>query len=371
VGPPNDTMTDPVAPTLRVFWSASHLGHDPAVEVEAGFRNPMQETPARIEAILTALRRDLRCTIVEPRAFGRAPIDQVHDPAMIDYLEGAFAEWSAAAGHDIAIPDVFLHPGLRAGMGPLEAAAAPLGRLGFWCFETTTPLVAGTYAAARGAIDCALAATELVLHGGPTAYAVCRPPGHHAATAVFGGYCFLNNAAVAARWAIANGAARVAVLDVDYHHGNGTQQIFYADPSVLYASLHGDPARAYPYFAGFADETGAGKGSGTNVNVPLPIGCDDETYLGHVDRLLDTICTFGADLLIVSLGLDLFSGDPLGDLAVTTAGIAAIGAHIGAAGIPTAIVQEGGYAVDDLGANALAFVDGLLSLSGTRPRTTR
>ncbi len=317
----------------------------------------MQETPSRIDTIVAALRADARFRFAEPKEAGRAVIDKVHDPAMVTYLEGAFRSWSAASGFDVAIPDVFLHPGLRTGMTPAAEPASALAALGYWCFETTTPIVAGTYAAARGAVDCAVTATDEVLAGGRSAYGLCRPPGHHAATAVFGGYCFFNNAAIAAQHALDAGAARVCVLDVDYHHGNGTQQIFYERPEVLYASLHGDPCRAYPYFLGHADETGAGSGSGTNMNVPLAIGTDDADYLAALERALDVIDGFSPELLVVSLGLDLYGGDPLGDFAVTTDGIAAIGAAIYARGFPTVVLQEGGYAVDELGVNALAFLE--------------
>jgi acetoin utilization deacetylase AcuC-like enzyme len=353
---------------MLVTATDRHRLHDPLIQVEAGHRDEMQESPARAEQIRDALEADGRYELVEPPDAGLAPIDAVHDPAMVRYLADAHAEWSAATGLEPAIPDVFLHPGLRDGMGPLAAVASPLGRLGYWCFETTTPIVAGTYAAARGAVDCAIAATDAVLTGAASAYALCRPPGHHAATAVFGGYCFFNNAAIAAQHARESGAARVAVLDVDYHHGNGTQQIFWSRPDVFYGSLHGDPARAYPYFVGFADEVGGGAGRGTNLNVPLPASCDDVRYRSELGRVLDAIAAFDAEVLVVSLGLDLFDGDPLGDLAVTSDGIAAIGRDIAARGLPTVVVQEGGYAVDRLGANAAAFLDAFAGGASGPPR---
>jgi acetoin utilization deacetylase AcuC-like enzyme len=342
---------------VQVIHSASHRNHDPPIQVEAGHRDPMQETPRRIDSIEAALGRDARFAFVEPPEVGRGPIDAVHEPAMVTYLERAFRTWSEASGFDVAIPDVFLHPGLRAGMAPIAEPQSALGALGFWCFETTTPIVAGTYSAARGAVDCAVSATDIVLGGSSAAYGLCRPPGHHAATSVFGGYCFFNNAAVAAQYARDAGVARVAILDVDFHHGNGTQQIFYDRPDVFYASLHGHPARAYPYFVGYSDETGAGAGRDTNLNIPLPAATDDDRYLEALVRALDAIGSFAPELLIVSLGLDLYGGDPLGDFAITTPGIAAIGATIHSVGWPTVIIQEGGYAVDELGLNALAFLD--------------
>ncbi len=348
---------------MQVVFSESHRLHDPTAQVEAGHRIPMQETPSRAEQIISSLAQDARFEIVEPKTFGRAPIDSVHEPAMVSYIEHAHAEWSAASGFDIAIPDVFFHPALRAGMEPIADAESPLGRLGYWCFETTTPIVAGTYTAARSAVDSALTATDTVLGGASNAYALCRPPGHHAATSVFGGYCFFNNAAIAAQHAVAKGAERVAVLDVDYHHGNGTEQIFYERPDVFYASLHGDPARAYPYFLGFADETGTGRGNGRNLNIPLEAGCENDMYLSELTRALDAIDSYNPEVLFVSLGLDIFGGDPLGDLAITTDGIGRIGAAIRARSMPTVILQEGGYAVSELGNNAHAFLDKFVSLS--------
>jgi acetoin utilization deacetylase AcuC-like enzyme len=344
---------------MRVVWSDLHRRHDPPEEVEAGERQPMREHPGRVEQILDALRADRGFELVLPAGSGRDPIDAVHDPAMVDYLEIAWHEWSAAAGRDLAIPDVFLHPRLHDGMDPPSEPQSPLGRLGYWCFETTTPMVEGTYAAARAAVDCAVTATQLVLDGGGRAFALCRPPGHHAAHAVFGGYCFLNNAAIAAQHASDAGAGRVAILDVDYHHGNGTQQIFYARRDVLYVSLHGDPARAYPYFTGHAGERGSGEGTGTTLNLPLPSGCDDTGFLAALERGLGAVVDHGAEILVVSLGLDTWRGDPLGDLALSTGGFADCGAAVRSLGLPTTVVLEGGYAVGALGQNVVAWLRGL------------
>jgi acetoin utilization deacetylase AcuC-like enzyme len=232
-------------------------------------------------------------------------------------------------------------------------------RLGWWCFETTTPLTAGTYDAARSAVDVAIGATTDVLGGSRLAYGLCRPPGHHATTSLYGGYCFFNNAAIAAHHVAATGA-RVAVLDVDYHHGNGTQQIFYERDDVTFVSLHGDPARAYPYHTGYVDETGAGRGSGATTNVPLAEGLDDEAYLGALEQALDAVTAARPDLVVVSLGLDTYAGDPICDLAVTTEGFRRCGAAVAARGVPLVVLQEGGYADDALGANVVAWLDGAL-----------
>jgi acetoin utilization deacetylase AcuC-like enzyme len=201
----------------------------------------------------------------------------------------------------------------------------------------------------------------LVTGGERFAYGLCRPPGHHAARAAYGGYCFFNNAAIAAHHVASTTGSKVTVLDVDYHHGNGTQQIFYRRDDVQYVSLHGDPARAYPYLSGFADETGAGRGAGSNLNVPLAAGLDDTGYLASLARAGDAIAAFGASVLIVSLGVDTFHNDPISDLAVTTEGFRAQGELVAQLALPTVVVQEGGYDVDAIGDNVRAFLLGITS----------
>jgi acetoin utilization deacetylase AcuC-like enzyme len=213
----------------------------------------------------------------------------------------------------------------------------------------------------------ALTAADLVAAGARVAYGLCRPPGHHAPRAAFGGYCFFNNAAIVAdRWTAETGT-RAAVLDVDYHHGNGTQQIFYARDDVLYVSLHGDPARAYPHFAGFAGETGSGRGSGANRNLPLEQGCTDERFVTALDEALDVIDAFGAAVVVVSLGVDTFHLDPLSDLAVDAPTFGVCGARVAALDRPTVILQEGGYHLDTLGDNVHRWLDGFGVAAGALP----
>jgi acetoin utilization deacetylase AcuC-like enzyme len=343
---------------MRVVYSADHHAHDPAIEVESGRAIPQRESPPRAELIRAALVDDGRFTFAPPTEHGLAPIEAVHDPAMVRYLETAWAELQAAGEPGEPVPDTFLHMGVREGMGPPPEPVTAHGRFGYWCFETYTPLVEGTYVAARAAVDVALSAADAVAAGERVAYGLCRPPGHHAPRAAFGGYCFFNNAAVvAARWSAATGT-RVAVIDVDYHHGNGTQQIFYERDDVLYASLHGDPARAYPHFAGYAEETGSGRGRGATHNVPLEAGCTDERYVAALDEALDVIDGFGAALVVVSLGVDTFRLDPLSDLAIDAPTFAACGARLAGLGVPTVILQEGGYHLESLGENVRRWLDG-------------
>jgi acetoin utilization deacetylase AcuC-like enzyme len=217
----------------------------------------------------------------------------------------------------------------------------------------------GTYAAARSSVDVALTTADHVIDGESVAYGLCRPPGHHAARSAYGGYCFFNNAAVVANHLAGATGGKIAVLDVDYHHGNGTQQIFYDRADVQFVSLHGDPGRAYPYLTGFRDERGAGRGSGTTSNFPLPARADDDEYLEALAAACAEIAVFGADTVVVSLGLDTYFDDPLGDLDLTADGFEACGALVRQLGIPTVVLQEGGYAVDELGENTRRWLLGV------------
>jgi acetoin utilization deacetylase AcuC-like enzyme len=235
------------------------------------------------------------------------------------------------------------------------------GRLGWWCFDTGTPILTGTYAAARAAVDVALTTADLVLGGAAVAYGLCRPPGHHAGRSVFGGFCYFNNAAIAAEHLVRQTGGKVAVLDLDYHHGNGTQQIFYEREEVLYMSLHADPRRAYPYFSGFADETGAGPGAGATYNIPLPVGTTDAHYLTALDQALEALSRFTPTLTIVSLGQDTYVHDPLGDFALTTSVYTECGRRVAAAASRLVVLQEGGYYLPDLGDNVREFLLGCAS----------
>ncbi len=340
--------------------SDRHRLHDPERELEGSRFQPPFESPHRAEVIRAALEADARFEVVEPAEWGEAPIEAVHDPGLVRFLSSAWEEYQRAHGpmHDV-VPDVFAMSGLREGMGHRSVEPLPVGaRLGWWCYETTTPLTEGTYLAARGAVDVALTATSRVLAGELLAYGLCRPPGHHAARALYGGYCFFNNAGVAAHHAASTTGTRVAVLDVDYHHGNGTQQLFYERDDVAFVSLHGDPARAYPYHTGFADECGSGRGRGSTCNIPLAAGTGDDDYLRALDVALAAVDAFDPSLVVVSLGVDTYAGDPICDLAVTTDGFARCGAAVAALGRPLVVLQEGGYADAALGANVTAWLTG-------------
>ncbi|MDQ3470492.1 MAG: histone deacetylase family protein [Actinomycetota bacterium] len=344
---------------IPVVASDRHRLHDPQAEIEASRLQVPFEHPGRAAAIRAALAGDDRFELREPAEWGTAPIEAVHDAGLVRFLAGAWEEYQRVVrpAHDV-VPDVFSMAGLRAGMASRGEPVGVAARLGWWCFETTTPLTEGTYVAARAAVDCAMSAGRTVLDGAPLAYALCRPPGHHATTSLYGGYCFFNNAAIVAHHIATTTGSRVAVLDVDYHHGNGTQQIFYDRDDVTFVSLHGDPQRAYPYHTGFADETGAGRGSGATCNVPLPVGVGDDAYLAALDRALAALTAADPAVIVVSLGLDTYAGDPMCDFAVTTSGFGRCGAAAAALGTPMVVVQEGGYADDALGANVASWLLG-------------
>jgi len=341
--------------------SDSHRQHDPAIEIWTGTQQPGQEIPARAEAIAASLAGDQAFQPVPCRPHGLRPVLAVHDEGLVRCLNQIWNECRPLSPTREVFPDAVLHPGMVDGLPDRpEPAAAPSARLGYWCFDTMTPVVAGTYAAARPAADCALTALDLVLAGQPAAYALCRPPGHHAARRVMGGFCYLNNAAIAAQQFTESAAGPVAILDLDYHHGNGTQQIFYDRGGVIYASLHGDPGRAFPYFTGYPDETGSGPGRGSTLNVPLAARCGDDEYLAHLQRVLDFMAGHHAAALVVSLGVDTYERDPICDLAITTGGYQRMGRLVAGLELPAVIVQEGGYYVPKLGDNVREWLRGFL-----------
>jgi acetoin utilization deacetylase AcuC-like enzyme len=350
---------------MQAVYSPSHLGHDPTLETFQGMPITAHEVPERIELIKAALEADGGFPLHAPTEHGLAPIEAVHDPGLVRFLEDAWRELVAQAiDRPFLTADTYPNRSMFEGMSGAAVAALvrePVnvaGRAGFWGLDSAAPIVAGTYAAARGAVDVALTAVDMVLDGAPAAYGLCRPPGHHAARSMYGGYCYLNNAAIAADAIVRATGERVAILDLDYHHGNGSQQIFWRRGDVRYVSLHADPDRQYPYFLGRADETGEGEGAGENLNLPLPAGATDDTYLAALDRALDAIVAVPGSIVVVSLGFDTYRLDPIGDLALTTEGYHEFGRRTGALGRRLVVLQEGGYHRPSLGANAVAWLRG-------------
>lgn len=333
---------------MRRFFSPEQLGHAPRQELHNGGFTAYAEVPSRAEAILAAIGG------AEPPAdHGEAPIRAVHAGAYVDFLQQAPRLWAEAGRPGEAIPYAFPVVGRR----PLHLSRID-ALLGAHAFDATTPITADTWAAAYWSSQAALSATQAVLAGDRAAFALCRPPGHHAGADYCGGYCHLNHAAVAAQAARDAGHARVAVLDIDYHHGNGTQDIFWTRGDVFYASVHADPATDYPFYWGHADETGRGEGEGTTLNLPLPQGTTAAAFRAAQARALEAIARWRATLLVVSFGADTWQGDPISKFALGTDDYPHLAADIAALGLPTAIVMEGGYAVDPLGRNVAAFLSG-------------
>ncbi|HEY0312806.1 MAG TPA: histone deacetylase family protein [Allosphingosinicella sp.] len=333
---------------MRIFWDERQRLHAPEKELHNGAFVPFAETPARADAILAALG-----PAETPRDRGEAPLLRVHPRDYLDFLKTAHRDWRAAGRDGDAAGYVW--PVVRRRALRLERIDAKLGR---YSYDASTPIAAGTWEAAYASVQSALAATEAVLAGEPAAFALCRPPGHHCGADYMGGYCYLNATAVAAEAVIAAGRRRVAILDIDYHHGNGTQDIFYGRGDVLFVSIHADPATDYPFYWGHADETGEGAGEGATLNLPLPRGTRVSEFERALATALERIAAFEPDVLLCSYGADTFAGDPISFFKIETADYAVIGRRIAALGLPTAILMEGGYAVDALGANVAAFLSG-------------
>ena len=333
---------------MRTFFSPRQRAHAPAAELHNGAFAPYAEVPARVDAILAAIG-----PTEPPRDEGLAPILAVHDAVYVDFLQRAPALWRAAGRPGDAIPYAFPVVGRR----PLRLDRID-ALLGQHAFDATTPLTNATWDAAYWSSQTALAAARAVIAGERAAFALCRPPGHHAGADYCGGYCHLNHAAIAAQSARDAGIARVAILDIDYHHGNGTQAIFWTRGDIFYASVHADPARDYPFFWGHVDERGEGEGEGATLNLPLPHGTRIDAFRAAQGEALAAIARFDPGLVVVSFGADTWEGDPISAFRLATADYALLGRDIAAAGWPCVIVMEGGYAIDALGHNVASFLGG-------------
>jgi acetoin utilization deacetylase AcuC-like enzyme len=355
------------APT-PVVTCPGHTGHAPAVEVQCGRPIPAFDVPARIDAILTSLAANPGVRLQEPSEHDLEPIHRVHGDGMLDFLRTIWKHTADRPDDSIELifADTFCHEALRKGLGPSPVqtgSAAPMGR---YCFDTITGVGPETWAAAIASVDTALTAADLALAGAGLAVGLCRPPGHHVGPELFGGGCYLNNAGITAQWLRDHGMDRVAVLDVDFHHGNGTQSLFYDRADVLYTSLHGDPARAYPYFTGFPEEVGTGTGTGYTLNLPLPPGVQGEEYLALLRTATARIAEFDAQAIVVSLGFDTFAGDVSGDAVLTTTDFRHVGRQIAKLGLPAVALLEGGYSVNVLGDNLSSWIDGFRTEQGAR-----
>jgi acetoin utilization deacetylase AcuC-like enzyme len=352
---------------MRTYWCSDHIAHDPGrlPQPAGGTANYYSEVAQRGTTILDAIDTAGLGPVVDVADGGRdglpAEAAVVHDPDLLAFLRRAHADiateedWSSddtPVTDRVVIAEAFARPDDPSA----SRSTSPWAELGRWCADTSVPVFAGTWSAAAGAARAAAAAAGDVLGGADVAYAMCRPPGHHAGRRRIGGFCYLNNAAIAAQ-ALAGAGQRVAVLDVDLHHGNGTQDIFWDRADVLYASLHIDPDVDYPYFAGYADERGGAAAEGANLNLPLPDHTDERDYVDALMTALRAVASFGAEALVVSLGTDTHRDDPIGRFDLSTDAFARIGERISSLRLPTVIVQEGGYDLSSLGGS----VTGVLS----------
>ncbi len=336
---------------MKIVYSDKHARHDPQTFFVRGIRQRSAEQPERATRLLAAATAAGH-EIVGPQAYGAAPAAGVHTPEYIDFLQTISRQWAELPGASAeVVPNV--HPARY----PATYPKALAGRAGWHQVDLACPIGPHTWEAALASTEVATSAADLVRDGAPCAYALCRPPGHHAFADMAGGFCFLNNTAIAAQH-LRGRHDRVAVLDVDVHHGNGTQGIFYERDDVLTVSIHADPDLYYPYFWGHAHETGTGKGHGFNLNLPLPLGSPDASWLAAGDKALARIREFAPTALVVALGLDASESDPLQGLKVTGAGFHAMAGRIAGLGLPTVLVQEGGYLSDDLGRNLVQFLAG-------------
>jgi acetoin utilization deacetylase AcuC-like enzyme len=333
---------------MRVFWDDRQLSHAPSQELHNGAFVPYAEHPGRAGQLLAAIG-----PVEAPADQGEGPLLRVHSRAYLDFLRTAWSDWKAAGRPGDAAP--YAWPVVRRRPLALDRIDA---RLGAFSFDASTPIAEGTWTSAYWAAQTALAGAEAVLGGAGAACALCRPPGHHAGRDYMGGYCYLNNAAIAAEAGIAAGRERVAILDLDYHHGNGTQDIFYARGDMLFVSIHADPRTDYPFFWGHADEVGEDAGEGATLNLPLPQGTGVEAYRRALDAGLERIAAFAPEMLVCSFGADTFEGDPISFFRLGTRDYPALARRVASLGLPTLVVMEGGYAVDALGANLAAFLSG-------------
>ncbi|MEX0795758.1 MAG: histone deacetylase family protein [Acidimicrobiia bacterium] len=350
---------------MPVVFSPEHVTHRVDTGSWVGVAIPTEEVAERLDAIMRAMVKSGRA-VVAPTSHDDTVLKSVHQPGMVEYMRTAHRAWlDWGYSDDPGQPDVTAYAfpiASMLGSLPLRLPVSPGALAGVYAMDTMTPIGEGTFEAARAAVDVAQSAADIVAEHREAAYAACRPPGHHAGSSFFGGSCYLNNAAAAAESLIGAGLGKVGVIDIDAHHGNGTQEIFYSRADVAYSSIHVDPGAGwFPHFVGYADETGTGPGEGFNCNRPLSPGTGDSEWLDGLDRLLDFVTAVRADALVVSLGVDAAESDPESPLRVSESGYGEAGIRIGSLGLPTVFVQEGGYVVETIGDLVGSTLDGFES----------
>ncbi|MES2325237.1 MAG: histone deacetylase family protein [Pseudomonadota bacterium] len=342
---------------MLTFYNEHHALHRGRYEMFRGDLVPCFDKPERADMVLAEFERRGLGQVVTPHGVSLASLERVHSARYLHFLRNAWSEWISLdlsnAERD-AFPSVWPIRGHRSDIEPDNFAA----RMGLYSMDNGTPLTAGTWIAAKNGADCAVNAAHALRLGERGTFALTRPPGHHAGADFFGGYCFLNNAALAAQHLLDDGLSRVAILDIDYHHGNGTQGIFYSRSDVQFISIHADPRSEYPFYLGHADETGDGAGTGFNMNLPLPHGATPAQWFAALETACIRLGSFAPEALVVSLGVDTFIGDPLSHFSLQSADFLRIGERIGHLGLPTAFVFEGGYAVGEIGINVVNVLEG-------------
>ena len=352
---PDATSTHHTPDPMKIFFSHAHSGHAPEFEFFRGERVACFEAPSRAEFVRTALIQSGR-VLTEPMHDSSAVLKQVHAARYLEFLATAWGSWlslDAANATRQPFPSVWPVRSLRSDVQPVNFIA----QLGLYSMDNGCPISSGTWAAAKAGADAAVSAALALQAGERAAFCATRPPGHHAGSDFMGGYCFLNNAAIAVQALLNDGCKRVAVLDVDYHHGNGTQSIFYERDDVLFVSLHGDPLTEFPFYLGHADEVGSGAGHGFNLNLPLAAGSTAAQWFAALEAACTRVERHSADALVVSLGLDTFGGDPISTFALLAGDFSRLGARLKLLGLPTVFILEGGYAAAELGSNVANVLD--------------
>ncbi|MDR9440286.1 MAG: histone deacetylase family protein [Halomonas sp.] len=339
---------------MITFHSETTKRRRARTELDGGQLVTPYECPERVDLVLQRVRETGLGEVREPVVHGLQPVLAVHDPGYVEFLEHCWMDWVAAGRKGEAIAWIWPTRTMPGRVIPDHID----GRLGHYALGADTSICEGTFEAAMASKDIALSAVDHALMTGEPAFGLCRPPGHHAATDQFGGYCFFNNAAIAAQRALDTGCTRVAVLDIDFHHGNGTQQIFYARDDVLFLSLHGDPRHCFPHFLGHAEEIGEGAGEGFNVNYPLAPGSGYAAWVKALEDAKARILGAGCDMLVVSLGVDAFEHDPISAFRLASDDFTDVGHRLGQLGLPTVFLLEGGYAVAEIGLNAVNVLSG-------------
>lgn len=339
---------------MKTVYSPRHLGHQGNVELVAGAIVPAFEMPSRAEFIHERVKSEGLGPVLAPDEHDLTTAAKVHAQNYLDFLPTIWDRWTAEGRSGTALPYTWPTRGVRQDVIPEHIDA----QLGYYSFDAGIGFVAGTWDAIKSSHDVALTAAGLVQGGERAAFALCRPPGHHAGSDFMAGYCYINNAAVAAQWFLDKGAKRVSILDVDYHHGNGTQQIFYNRSDVQVINLHGDPNQEYPYFLGFREETGAGEGQGFNINYPMRHGTEWAEWNAALEDGCKKLLDYKPDVVLVSLGVDTFEKDPISKFKLKTEHYPLIGATIAKFGLPTLFVMEGGYAVAEIAVNAVGVLQG-------------